>query len=93
MAENVFISSEEIKAFQGKLIKLSDDLVELHNALENHLATLHEDWDDPKYQEFVDDFDRDKERILEISRDFEDEAKNDLQIRYEKAIEIENVNR
>jgi uncharacterized protein YukE len=91
MVQNVFISSEEIKSFQGKLQQLADDLIELHDALERQLATLHEDWDDPKYQEFVDEFDREKQHIVEISDKFHDMVTGDLQDRYDKALVIEGV--
>jgi hexokinase len=91
MAQNSFIESGKIRDFQGKLKQLADNLMELHDTLEHQLSTLHEEWDDPKYQEFVDDFERDKHHIVEVSKAFTDEVTVKLQRKYEDALAMENV--
>ena len=88
---SVFIKSEEIKDFQNKLQRLAEDIMQLHDTLTYQLNTLHEDWDDPKYEEFVSDFEQEKHRIVEISETFHEVVTGDLQQRYEKAVTIENV--
>ena len=91
MAQKSFVESGKLKEFQGKLQLLADNLMDLHDTLSRNLVILNEDWDDPKYDEFVSDFERDKQRIVEISEAFTDEAKINLQHKYEQAVAIENV--
>ena len=87
----VFVNSTFIEEFQGKLQRLADDIMALHDTLERQLGTLHDAWDDPKYQEFIEILEKDKRRIVEISERFTEEATVYLQRKYEDAVRIENV--
>jgi uncharacterized protein YukE len=91
MAQGVFVKPSEIKSFQGKLQRLADDIKDLHDMLERQLATLHDVWDDPKYQEFLDILHGDKQRIVEISETFHEEVTGDLQRKYGDAIGVTEV--
>ena len=90
MANKAYVSSEELKNFQGNLNQLADTLQNYHDTLIQQIAELGEDWQDSKFEIFVSDFEENKQKILDIKEKIDDWAKVKLQMKIEKAIEMEN---
>jgi uncharacterized protein YukE len=88
-ANLIYVSSEELSSFQVKLRNLSQTLSEARNTILNGLNTLGNDWQDRKYQQFVDDFRASEQKLMAIAQKYEEWANGHLQRKIDEAIAYE----
>ena len=60
----------ELKAFEDDLEIMSGAFNELYDLIETHLLTVHEKWQDSKFDEFTDVFRKDQERVSELAEKY-----------------------
>lgn len=84
------VSSEEVIAFKDKLLELSQALKDCYDTISNGLTVLGQDWQDIKYEQFVDEFKSSKEEILEIGERYEQWSKGYLEQKIQDIIDYEN---
>lgn len=61
------VTVESLEKLQSELKSLSTTLMDCYEMLNSQLLELSEDWQDSKYDEFVEEFKSSKEKIREIS--------------------------
>ena len=88
-ANLIYVSSEELTTFQVKLKNLSQVLSEARNTILNGLNTLGNDWQDQKYQQFVDEFRASEQKLQAIADKYQDWANGHLQRKIDEAIAYE----
>ncbi len=60
----------ELKAFEDDLEKMSSTFKELYDLIETYLMTVHEKWQDSKFDEFTDVFRKDQEKVAELAEKY-----------------------
>lgn len=80
-ASAAFTSVESLKELQNELISMSENLNDLYDMINTALSTVNEHWSDSKFEEFDEEFRSSKELIDELSKKYEDWAKNYIQQR------------
>ena len=86
----IHVSSEELLDFQGKLRKLSQDLKTMQETISSGLSRLGQDWRDPKYDQFCEEFKASEQKLIEISERYREYADQHLQLKIEQARDYEN---
>lgn len=90
-ASNIYVSSECLIELQGNLKQLSANLKDLYDLLSSNISTLAEVWQDEKYTEFDEEFSARKERIVEISENYNKWASSTLPPIIDTVIAAEKV--
>ena len=85
------VSSAQLITLQTELKQLSKNLKETYETLSFELKDLGEDWQDEKYEEFVQEFKSSKEEIREIAEKYEQWADSYLPPRIEITQEAERT--
>lgn len=84
-------SVESLKALQDELVSMSQSLSDLYDMITTALSTVNEHWSDSKFEEFEEEFRSSKELIDELSKKYEDWAKNYIQQRIDVLDKIGGV--
>lgn len=82
-ASTAITSVESLKELQNELISMSENLNDLYDMINTALSTVNEHWSDSKFEEFEEEFHSSKELIDELSKKYEEWAKNYIQQRIE----------
>lgn len=80
-ASTAITSVESLKELQNELISMSENLNDLYDMINTALSTVNEHWSDSKFEEFEEEFRSSKELIDELSKKYEEWAKNYIQQR------------
>ena len=88
-ANLIYVSSGELTTFQVKLKNLSQVLHEARTTILNGLNSLGSDWQDQKYQQFVDEFRASEQKLGAIAQKYQDWATGHLQRKIDEAIAYE----
>ena len=75
------VSVESLEELQKELISMSTNLNDLYDMINTALSTVNEHWSDSKFEEFEKEFRSSKELIDELSKKYEEWAKNYIQQR------------
>lgn len=89
--EGTYVSSKSLIELQTELKNLSGELEELYNVLSTAVNAANEQWQDGKYDEFVNEFRSSKETVIELSEKYKEWANSYLPPRIEKSIEYEKA--
>lgn len=81
VASTAITSVESLKELQNELISMSENLNDLYDMINTALSTVNEHWSDSKFEEFEEEFRSSKELIDELSKKYEEWAKNYIQQR------------
>lgn len=90
MEEFTYVKSEALVELQTELKSLSNNLKDLYEVLSDAVSAASEDWQDEKYEEFVNEFRSSKEMVLELSEKYQEWAdvwlppRIELSVKYEK---------
>lgn len=87
MEDFTHVKSEALIELQTELKSLSNNLNNLYEVLSDAISAAGEDWQDEKYEDFVNEFRSSKEMVLELSEKYKKWADVWLPPRIEKAIE------
>ena len=87
--EGTYVSSKSLTELQTELKNLSDNLKELYDVLSTAVTAANEQWQDGKYDEFVNEFRSSKETVIELSDKYKEWANSYLPPRIELAIQYE----
>lgn len=90
-ASAAITSVESLKELQNELISMSNNLNDLYDMINTALSTVNEHWDDSKFEEFEEEFRSSKELIDELSRKYEEWAKNYIQQRIDVLEKVDGV--
>lgn len=88
--EGTYVSSKALIELQTELNNLSVNLGDLYNVLSSAVAAANEQWQDGKYDEFVNEFRSSKEMVIELSEKYKEWADKWLPPRIETSIAYEN---
>ncbi|GHV55845.1 hypothetical protein FACS1894182_01060 [Bacteroidia bacterium] len=88
-ANLIYVSSGDLTTFQVKLRNLSQAIFEARQDILNGLSSLGNDWQDQKYQQFVDEFKASEQKMYAIAEKYRDWANGHLQRKIDEAIEYE----
>lgn len=86
MEETTYVSSKVLIGLQTELKNLSDNLKDLYDALSQALTSVHDGWQDGKYDDFINEFRSSKEMVIELSDKYKEWATVWLPPRIEQAI-------
>ena len=84
-------SIESLKDLQNELICMSENLSDLYDMLNIALSTVNDHCSDSKYEEFEEEFRSSKELIDELSKKYEEWAKNYIQQRIDVLEKVSGV--
>lgn len=90
-ASTAITSVESLKELQNELISMSENLNDLYDMINTALSTVNEHWSDSKFEEFEEEFRSSKELINELSKKYENWAKDYIQNRIDVLIKTEGV--
>lgn len=90
-ASAAITSVESLIELQNELISMSKNLNDLYDMLNTALSTVNGYWSDSKFEEFDEEFRSSKELIDELSRKYEDWAKNYIQQRIDILEKVSGV--
>jgi len=88
-ASGIHVTSEKLTTFQVKLKNLSQVLSEARNTILFGLFHLGNDWQDQKYQQFIDEFKASEQKLQAIAEKYQDWANGHLQRKIDEAIAYE----
>ena len=80
-ASTAITSVESLEKLKNELISMSEKLNDLYDMINTALSTVNEHWSDSKFEEFEEEFRSSKELIDELSKKYEEWAKNYIQQR------------
>lgn len=86
-----YVSSKALIDLQTELKQLSENLMEVYDLINQNVASVHEDWEDGKFEEFYNEFKPQNELIFDLSEKYMEWANNYLPPRIELAIEYEKA--
>lgn len=90
-SNNIYVSSACLIELQSNLKQLSTNLKDLYELLSSNISAIAEVWQDEKYTEFDEEFSARKEKIIEISENYNKWASNTLPPIIEDVIAAEKV--
>ena len=90
--EGTYVSSKSLIELQTELRNLSGNLKELYDVLSTAVTAANDQWQDEKYDEFVNEFRSSKEKVVELSDKYKDWADSHLPPRIELSIKYEKLN-
>lgn len=88
---NARVSSPELMTLQTDLVNLSNQLHELYELMNSDISQLSEYWRDEKFDEFLDGYKPQMEKMEEISERYHEWATKDLQVTIDNVIATEGV--
>ena len=88
---NIYVSSDCLMELQNNLKQLSANLKDLYDLLSSNISALAEVWQDEKYTEFDEEFSTRKEKIIEISDNYNKWASSTLPPIIDTVIAAEKV--
>ena len=86
-----YVSSKALMDLQTELKQLSENIMEVYDLINQNVVSVHEDWDDEKFEEFYEDFKPKNELIFDLSEKYMEWANNYLPPRIELAIKYEKA--
>lgn len=86
-----YVSSKALIDLQTELKQLSENLMEVYDLINYNVASVHEDWQDGKFEDFYDEFKPSNELIFDLSEKYMEWANKYLPPRIELAIEYEKA--
>lgn len=85
------VSSGELMTLQSDLINLSNQLHDLYELMNTDVSGLGEYWRDSKYEEFLQGYKPQMDKMDEISERYREWATKDLQVTIDNVIDTEGV--
>ena len=92
MSHSAITSSVALEDLKSDLMLLSENLKEVHSDMKADMTNVGEFWQDAKYQDFINGFQPQIDRCLQIATRYEEWCKTVLQTTIDNAVAIEQTN-
>lgn len=88
---SVITNSTSLKKFRNELLDTVEDLREQLRATENAIDEVSQEWKDPQFKKYHDEFGKDKEQIEPLCKKIEEYEDDVLRGLYDIVYEYENL--
>ncbi|MBR1889197.1 MAG: hypothetical protein IJ816_01040 [Alloprevotella sp.] len=88
---SVITNSTSLKKFRNELLDTVDNLREQLRATENAIDEVSQEWKDPQFKKYNDEFSKDKEQIEPLCKKIEEYEDDVLRGLYDIVYEYENL--
>ncbi|MBO5717442.1 MAG: hypothetical protein J6R50_04880 [Alistipes sp.] len=88
---SVITNSTSLKKFRNELLDTVEDLREQLRATENAIDEVSQEWKDPQFKKYYDEFSKDKEQIEPLCKKIEEYEDDVLRGLYDIVYEYENL--
>lgn len=88
---SVITNSESLKKFRNELLDTVDDLRDQLKATESAMEEVAEEWKDPQFKKYSEEFNKDKEQIEPLCKKIEEHEDEILRPLYDIVYEYENL--
>lgn len=88
---SVITNSTSLKKFRNELLDTVDNLREQLRATENAIDEVAQEWKDPQFKKYNDEFSKDKEQIEPLCKKIEEYEDDVLRGLYDIVYEYENL--
>lgn len=88
---SVITNSTSLKKFRNELLDTVEDLREQLRATENAIDEVSQEWKDPQFKKYHDEFCKDKEQIEPLCKKIEEYEDDVLRGLYDIVYEYENL--
>lgn len=88
---SVITNSTSLKKFRDELLDTVDNLREQLRATENAIDEVSQEWKDPQFKKYNDEFSKDKEQIEPLCKKIEEYEDDILRGLYDIVYEYENL--
>lgn len=88
---SVITNSTSLKKFRDELLDTVDNLREQLRATENAIDEVSQEWKDPQFKKYNDEFSKDKEQIKPLCKKIEEYEDDVLRGLYDIVYEYENL--
>ena len=88
---SVITNSTSLKKFRNELLDTVEDLREQLKATENAIDEVSQEWKDPQFKKYQDEFSKDKEQIEPLCKKIEEYEDDVLRGLYDIVYEYENL--